>query len=170
MKTRYKIVTIVILILLFMTISFLVMPKLFYVLLGIDNTPRQLLDLQMEVIGIKPVYDIGEPITFSVHVKALGEFVPWPDFRIYKDEYVDNSSQPVYSRMYMTPIEPEDYKLDKQIKWRERTWDFPLDDDTGNPMVEGDNDGKIRFFEEGTYVLRVNAWAKQESLIEFQVK
>ena len=34
-------------------------------------------------------------------------------------------------------------------------------------MADGD-DGKIIFFEERTYVLRVNAWAKQESSVEFQ--
>jgi len=135
-----------------------------YTLHGIDNT-SQLFDMQMEVTGIKPVYDIGESITFSVHIKALGTFVPWPDFRIYK-EYVDNDSQPVHSRNYMTPFESEDEF--NSVIWREQTWNFPLDDDTGNSMVDGD-DGKIMFFEEGTYVLRVNAWAKQESLTEFQV-
>ena len=135
-----------------------------YTLHGIDNT-SQLSDVRIEVTGIKPIYDIGEPITFSVHVKALGTFVPWPDFRIYK-EYVDNDSQPIHSRNYMTPFEPED-KFNP-VKWREQTWNFPLDVDTGNPMVDGD-DGTIRFFEEGIYVLRINAWAKQESSVEFQV-
>ncbi len=36
-------------------------------------------------------------------------------------------------------------------------------------MVPGDNDGIIQFFEEGTYVLRVNAWGKQEKLVEFEI-
>ena len=165
MKKSIKITIAAIVILAISVFLLLYLQLIVYMMYGIEHT-SQLLDVQMDVTGIKPIYDIGEPIEFSVHIKALGTFVPWPDFRIYEDEYVDNSSQPVYSRMYMTPFEAED-KLNL-INWREQTWNFPLDEDTGNPMIEGD-DGKIQFFEEGIYVLRVNAWAKQESLIEFQV-
>lgn len=169
MRTRDKILILVGIVLGGITTVFFIFSGLSYVMFGIDDVPRQILDVQMDVTGIKPVYDIGESITFSVNVNALGTFVPWPDFRIYKDKYVDSSSQPVYSRMYMTSFESADKMNNIQTKWREKTWTFPLDEDTGNPMVEGDDDGKIRFFEEGKYILRVNAWAKQEQLIEFQV-
>ena len=164
MRKSIKIAIVTTTILVISVFLFMYLQLIVYTLHDIDNT-SQLSDVQMEVTGIKPVYDVGEPIAFSVHVKALGTFVPWPDFRIYK-EYVDKDSKPIHSRNYMTPFEPEDkFNL---IKWREQTWNFPLDEDTGNPMVEGD-DGTIRFLEEGTYVLRVNAWAKQESSVEFQV-
>lgn len=166
MKKSVKIVIVAAVILTISVFLLMYLPLIVYTMHGISHT-SQLIDVQMDVTEMKPVYNIGEPITFSVHVKTLGTFVPWPDFRIYK-EYADDddSSQPVHSRNYMTPFEPED-KFNLVI-WREQTWDFPLEDDTGNPMVEGD-DGTIRFFEEGTYVLRVSVWAKQESLTKFQV-
>ena len=157
MKTRFLII---IGIIVAITILFLVFTGLFYVLTGIDENPRQVLDVHMEVTGIKPIYGIGEPVTFSVKISSLGTFVPWPDFRIYKDQYSDDEqSEPVFSRLYMTPFDAAD-RLDNSIQWRERTWDFPL---------EEDDKESIRFFEDGKYVLRVNAWAKQEQFIEFQV-
>lgn len=167
MKKSIKIIMVAIPILLISIFLILYLQIIINMMYGIDHT-SQILDLEMEITGMKPIYDVGEPITFSVHVRTLGTFVPWPDFRIYKDEYVDNTSEPVFSRNYMTPFEPEDkFNL---TTWREQTWDFPLDTDTGNPMVPGDDNGIIQFFEEGTYVLRVNAWGKQEKLIEFEIQ
>ncbi len=166
MKKSTKIVIVAIPVLLISIFLILYLQIIVNTIYGIDHT-SQILDLEMEVTGMKPVYDVGEPIIFSVHVKALGTFVPWPDFRIYKDEYVDNTSEPIFSRNYMTPFEPEDkFNL---TAWREQTWNFPLDTDTGNPMVPRDDGGIIQFFEEGTYVLRVNAWGKQEKLVEFEI-
>lgn len=166
MKKSTKIVIVTIAVLLVSVFLILYLQIIVNTIYGIDHT-SQILDLEIEVTGMKPVYYVGEPITFSVHVKTLGTFVPWPDFRIYKDEYVDNTSEPVFSRNYMTPFEPDDkFNL---TAWREQTWNFPLETDTGNPMISGNNDGIIRFFEEGTYVLRVNAWGKQEKLIEFEI-
>nr|MCH9658042.1 hypothetical protein [archaeon] len=159
MKTIYKIAIIVTTVSVVTTMLFLVFPGLFYLVAGIDGIPRQILDLQMEVTGMKPIYNMGESVVFSVNVSSLGTFVPWPDFRIYKGQYFDEQAQPVFSRMYMTPFESGG-SLDNSIHWREKTWDFPLDDD----------DESIRFFEEGKYILRVNAWAKQEQLIGFQVR
>ena len=120
-----------------------------------DNSTYKVLDIEMNVVGMKPIYEIGEPVTFTVHVNSLGNTVPWPTLRIYQN-YVDISSEPVYSQMYMTPIESEDKQ--KPLEWREKTWNFPLD-----------LDEPIRFFDKGNYTLRVDADAKKHVLINFQV-
>ena len=121
-----------------------------------DNSGAyRILDVEMNVIGVKQFYEVGEPLSFSVHVNSIGNTVPWPTLRIYQN-YVDVSSEPVYSRMYMTPIEPGDKQ--KSIELRERTWNFPLD-----------SDESIRFFDKGNYTLRVDVDAKKHVLINFQV-
>ncbi|QLH07174.1 hypothetical protein [Nitrosopumilus ureiphilus] len=120
-----------------------------------DNSTYKVLDIEMNVVGIKPIYEIGESVTFTVHVNSLGNTVPWPTLRIYQN-YVDISSEPAYSRMYMTPIESVDKQ--KPLEWRKKTWNFPLD-----------LDEPIRFFDKGNYTLRVDVDAKKHVLINFQV-
>ena len=120
-----------------------------------NSSTYQVLDVKMNVIGIKQFYEIGEPLSFSVYVSSLGKTVPWPTLRIYQN-YVDVGSEPVYSRMYMTPIESEDKQ--KSVEWREKIWNFPLEPDHS-----------IRFFDKGNYTLRVDVDAKKHVLINFQV-
>ena len=101
-----------------------------------NNSAYKVFDVEMDVIGIKQFY-VGELVSFSVNINSIGNIVPWPTLRIYQN-YVDVSSEPVYSRMYVTPIEPGDDQ--KSIEWRERTWNFPLE-----------SDDSIRFFDKGDY-------------------
>lgn len=139
-----------------LTISVLfIFPNVLYVFSNNENLLNQIIDVQMNVTGIKSIYEIGEQITFSVQVKSLGKIVPWPYYRIYQN-YVDVSSDPVYSKMYMTPIDHEDKQ--NSIAWREKTWDFPLH-----------SDDSIRFFNEGNYTLRVDTNTKKYTLIHFHV-
>ncbi|MDH3277181.1 MAG: hypothetical protein OEL77_02990 [Nitrosopumilus sp.] len=154
MKTRLLII-IGLFALVILTIAILAFPGILYIIFDNDSLKNQVVELQMNVTGTKSIYDIGEPITFSVQVKSLGKVVPWPQFRIYQN-YVDISSEPVYSKMYMTPIESGDRQ--NSIEWSEKTWNFPLE-----------SDDSIRFFNEGNYTLRVDVDAKQHSLINFQV-
>ena len=149
MKTRLLITALIISSIIVLSIFFI-----FYMFAN-DSSSYKVLDVKMNVIGIKQFYEIGEPVSFSVHVNSLGKTVPWPTLRIYQD-YVDISSEPVYSRMYMTPIESEDKQ--KSLEWREKTWNFPLE-----------SDDPIRFFDKGNYTLRVDVDAKKHSLINFQV-
>ncbi len=95
-KKSTKIVIVTIAVLLISISLILYLQTIVDMIYGVEHT-SQILDLQMEVTGMKPAYDVGESIAFSVHVKALGTFVLWPDFRIYKDEFVDNASEPVFS-------------------------------------------------------------------------
>ncbi len=154
MKTRVLIVLGIILAATTMT-AFFIFPGVSHFVLGNDTLTNQNLDVHLNVTGIKSHYEIGEPIAFSVQVKSLGKTVPWPQYRIYQD-YVDISSEPVYSRMYMTPIEPEDRQ--NSFEWREKTWNFPLEDDD-----------PIRFSDKGNYTLRVDVDAKKHALVDFQI-
>ncbi|MCV0409624.1 hypothetical protein [Nitrosopumilus sp.] len=148
MKTRFLIIIGILLM-----IAFSIFFTVFYTF--DNNSTYNVLDVEVNVVGIKSNYTIGEPVSFSVHVNSLGNIVPWPTLRIYQD-YVDISSKPVYSRMYMTPIESGDKQ--KSLEWRDRTWNFPLESDI-----------PIRFSNNGNYTLRVDVDAKKHVLINFQV-
>jgi len=105
MKTRLLIIIGLVIV---SAITVIVFSILFGVTHIFDNSSAyQVLDVKMNVIGIKQFYEIGEPLSFSVYVSSLGKTVPWPTLRIYQN-YVDIGSEPAYSRMYMTPIESED--------------------------------------------------------------
>ena len=83
MKTRLLIIVgLIILSAIIMTVFF-TFSGIFYIF---DNDSLDtILDIQMNVTGIKHSYEIGEPLTFSVQVNSLGKVVPWPTFRIYQN-------------------------------------------------------------------------------------
>jgi len=69
MKTR---LLIIIGIIITITISFL-----FCVFYIFDNSSAYtVLDVEMNVIGVKQFYEIGESLSFSVHVNSIGNTVP----------------------------------------------------------------------------------------------
>lgn len=153
MKTKLVIIIGLVIVSAITVIAFSILFDVSYIF---DNSSTyQVLDVKMNVIGIKQFYEIGEPLSFSVYVSSLGKTVPWPTLRIYQN-YVDIGSEPAYSRMYMTPIESEDKQ--KSVEWRERIWNFPLE-----------SDHSIKFFDKGNYTLRVDVDAKKHVLINFQV-